>query len=134
MKKTLASAGYTVEITSWENVGGNCATAGCTYKTREEALAVLNLCKNCFASCNSKEKGAGNLSHDEYEKAEDIIMDYIEKNPYVKWSSLNREYLIDAIADLNLCLLGSSELYYSRVYDFGCIYYCPEDVIVEKIC
>jgi hypothetical protein len=81
-KKKVVSAGYTVEVTSWENDGDNYRTKSAVYSTKEEALAVKHMCEVLF-DCTDYDNGSGlgNLMEDEDEEAKQKIVSYLIKNP-----------------------------------------------------
>ena len=140
MKKVI-SKGYTLEVVSWENDGDNYKTKCQVFDTKEEALAVKNLCENIFLSSNNNiEGGIGNLMEDEGAEAKLIIMHYLANNTYlikdIESFETNESYedeCIDLVMDYNYNLMGSSEYYYSRVLDSYSLYYSKEDVFLEEV-
>jgi hypothetical protein len=129
----VVKKGYTVSVTSWENDGDNYATNTKTYDDKEYALAVLQLCKKVFASCNNGDGGVGNMNDGSYEGASEIILKYVTENPTVLQGETDPERFVDIVMDINYYLMGSCEYYYSRVFDNGFVFYSPEDVKCEKI-
>ena len=81
-KKKVVSAGYTVEVTSWENDGDNYRTKSAVYDTREEALAVKHMCEVLFDCTDyDNEGGIGNVMDSDKYEAEQKIVSYFVKNP-----------------------------------------------------
>jgi len=138
-KVLVVSKGYTVEVTSWENDGDNYATNKKTYKTKEQSLVVLDICKNVFASHNNGGGGIGNMSCGE--STTPIINEYLGKNPNVtkvlceifEDDGDDTDVGSDLVDEIKYELMGSSEYYASRVFESGTIYYSPEDVYLERI-
>ena len=80
MEKILViEKGYTLSVTSWENDGDNYRTKSQTFKTKELAIAIANLCKTVFCSCNNGEDGIGNSGYDD--KYDNIIIEYMKAHP-----------------------------------------------------
>ena len=132
-QKLVVKKGYTIEVVSWENDADNYRTKRITVDNKEYALAILDMCKNIFVSCNNGDGGIGNMSDGEGDQASDIIMDYISDNRLVVESLTEQDHITDRVMDINYDLMGSSEYYYSRVFESGTIFYSPEDITVEKI-
>lgn len=132
-KKVVAKKGYTIEVTSWENDGDNYNTKRMTVDNKEYALAILDMCKTVFASCNNGKGGIGNMNGGESDGAPDIIMNYLVNYPIIKKGRTDQDEIIDMVMDINYELMGSTEWYYSRVFEKGIIFYSPEDVEVEEI-
>jgi len=132
-KKQVIKKGYTVEIASWENDGDHYETNRMSIDSKEEAIELLKLCKEVFTSCNNGDGGIGNMNDGSSEGAHDIILKYCKENPYLIKDETNEDNIIDIIMNINYELMGSSEWYYSRVFDKGVIFYSPEDIFVEEI-
>ena len=81
-KKKVVSAGYTVEVASWENDGDNYRTKSAVYNTREEALAVKHMCDVLF-DCTDYDNGGGigSVMADEKVEAEQKIISYLINHP-----------------------------------------------------
>ena len=88
-----------------------------------------------FVSCNTKNGGIGNTNEDDEEEANETILEWLENNPtfFENQENLDEESLINDIMDINYSLMGSSEYYYSRVFQSASITYSPEDVYLEEI-
>lgn len=125
--------GYTISITSWENDGDNYRTRTITVDNKDYALAVLQMCKDIFVSCNNGDGGIGNFNEGNEDKAQDIVIKYASDKPLINKGETEPEEILDIVMDLNYVLMGSSEYYYSRVFENGFIYYSPCDVKLEKI-
>jgi len=137
-KILVASKGYTIEVTSWEKDGGNYDTKKMVVQDKEYAVAVLQMCKDIFCSCNNGGSGIGNMSNGyygggEHNRAGKVILKYIENNPIVAKGETRPYFIVDMIMDVNYDLMGSSEYYYSRVFESGCVYYSNEDIYLEVI-
>jgi len=141
-KKLVLKKGYTLEVTSWENDADNYRTQSMTFNDKDVALAVLDMCKSIFVSCNNGVGGIGNMMDDEYELASPIMLEYMKNHPKVcesfdpeKWSfdKTKDEDLVGMCSELNYALMGGSEYYYSRVFESGVITYSPEDVYCEIV-
>ena len=118
-KRKVFSKGYTIICTSWENDGDNYNTLTYTVETKEEALLINKICKELFDCIDN---GIGNTT--DKESFDEGIKNYIEDNP---------ELTYDYILNINRKLLGTSEYYYSRVWEDSYIVYSPEDIYLEKI-
>jgi len=129
-KKIVVKKGYTIEVESWENDGDNYCTRTITVDDKDYALAVLDMCKTIF----NDEDGIGNMIGDEEtDEAPGIILNYLEGCPLIKKDTIDTNILIDRVMDINYSLMGSSEYYYSRVFENGSIVYSPEDIVLEVI-
>jgi len=130
----VVKKGYTISVTSWENDGDNYRTRTITVDDKDYALAILQMCKDIFVSCNNGDGGIGNANGGEEEsEARDIIIKYGSDKPLINKGETDIDNIHDIIMDINYVLMGSSEYYYSRVFETGFIYYSPCDVKVEKI-
>lgn len=118
-KRKVFSKGYTIICTSWENDGDNYNTLTYTVETKEEALLINKVCKELFDCIDN---GIGNTT--DKESFDEGIKTYIEDNP---------ELTYDYILNINRKLLGTSEYYYSRVWEDSYIVYSPEDIYLEEI-
>lgn len=130
----VVNKGYTLTVVSWENDADNYNTKSVTYDTKEEALLIAKMCKELFVSRNSNKGGIGNTHEGSEEIAKQKILEYVEDN-----SEINKEFLtqdddiVDYIMEINYDLLGSSEWYYSRVFESATLTYSPEHIFVEQI-
>jgi len=143
MNKKIVEKGYTLEVTSWENDGDNYKTKKITLQDKDLAITIAKMCKELFCSCNNGEGGIGNTNEGDEDEAEETILTYLENNNNVLHSILN--YLdvkkllysnndkISAIMEINRRVMGSSEYYYSRVFESCQLYYSPEDINIELI-
>jgi hypothetical protein len=134
----LASKGYTLHITSWENDGDDYKTKTYTVDTLEEAKNISHLCHNLFKSQNSSEGHIGNSVSDRRGEMEDVaesIISYMEENPHFlpELDREDHEGLVQHILDINTKLLGNSEFYICRVFHKLTITYSPEDIFVQEI-
>lgn len=133
--KKIAEAGYTLEVTSWENDGDNYATHSATFKSKEEAVAVRDMAEVVFQSCNNGDGGIGNAN--DSEEIAGVIINYLLANPkLVEINNIditNEDSCEEMIMDYNSRLMGYSEWYYSRVLESAELYYVKEDVYAEKI-
>jgi hypothetical protein len=132
-KKLIANKGYTVEVESWENDGDYRATETIVYENKEKALALLKLCKKLFSDGDG---GIGNGMGGSEEK----IKAYAKKNRKVISTLFgedididNGDHIVDSIRDLKGDIMGYTEIYDSRVFESGTVYYSPEDVYLEVI-
>lgn len=126
--------GYTISVTSWENDGDNYRTRTITVDDKDYALAILQMCKDIFVSCNNGDGGIGNANGGQgEEKAIDTVIKYGSDKPLINKGETDPDSIHDIIMDLNYVLMGSSEYYYSRVFDNGFIYYSPVDINLQKI-
>lgn len=85
-KKLVASKGYTLYVTSWENDGDNYKTNTLTVQDKEHAIIIVKMCKDLFKSFDEDEfTGIGNTIEDSFEEemAKNIIIDYLIKNPEI---------------------------------------------------
>jgi hypothetical protein len=80
MSIKVVNKGYTLEVTSWENDGDNYKTKSLSFESKEEALAIRNMCLTLFKSSSNGEAGIGNSNEDESEMAEYTIIQYVSKN------------------------------------------------------
>jgi len=83
MNKRVIKKGYTLEVVSWENDGDNYQTKLETFSSKEEAIALKEMCKKLFISSDNREGGIGNLMDYENKKAYLIIVKYLFKNPTI---------------------------------------------------
>lgn len=133
-KVIIANKGYTIGVVSWENDGDNYKTKSMTVEDKDYALAILQMCKDIFTSrYNGKNAGIGNTMDNDYEKARNIIINYIADKPIITKGETDPDVIVDMVMDINYELMGSSEHYYSRVFESGVVYYTPEDIIVDEI-
>jgi hypothetical protein len=124
MKKIkIASKGYTIEVTSWENDGDNYKTESMVVDSKEEALKIKKICEELFVSCNNGEGGIGNSMDGE---CEHVIDEYIEEHPEM---NLEKDYIENLASEL----LGYSEYYDYRVCESVTITYLEEDVYAQSI-
>ena len=79
-KKLMIEKGYSLEVKSWENDGDLSRTNLVHLKTKEEAEAVRQMCKELFVGCQNGENGIGNLMEDEYSEGESTIFEYLLRN------------------------------------------------------
>ncbi len=134
MKKKILLKGYTITVTSWENDGDNNRTESMTVESKDEAQAIVKMCKKLFVSSNNGEGGIGNLMEDDTEIAAQIILDYIQANPEIlQGKKLSDEKIIDLVMDYNYNLMGGSEYYYSRVFESCDVVYSDSDIFTEAI-
>lgn len=136
MNKTkVISKGYTIETVSWENDGDNYQTKRLTVETKEEALAIKDLCDNLFI--NGVVGNAYCYSLEDYEKCYDICKNHLLSSSYfsktVKDGMESEEMYDELLSGLNYNLLGSSEYYFSRVCESVKIFYSPEDIFLEEV-
>jgi len=136
-RQKVINKGYTLSVESWENDGDNTKIKSFTFESLDLALAVAHMCKNLFASSNNGEGGIGNLMDDEIVEAEEIILEYLERNPEL-WNLQNAnpgtdEEKINMVMKFNHYLMGGSEYYYSRVFEKSTLTYSPEDIYLEEI-
>lgn len=144
-KEVLFKKGYHLEVTSWENDADNYQTNRLFVGLDQDlALTLLRVCKELFNSKNKDKKAIGNILSDEYEKAGEIAQEYLKENPKVL-EALNKLYdtNIDVndfdfvydivIGSFNSNILGTSEYYCSRVFDYGRIIYTPIDLEFDVI-
>lgn len=130
----VVKKGYTISVTSWENDGDNYNTKTMTVDDKEYALAILQMCKDIFVSCNNGDGGIGNANGGKGEaKAADLIKEYASDKPLINKGETDPDTIYDLVMDLNYELMGSSEFYHSRVFESGFITYSPVDVKVEQI-
>lgn len=138
MKKVI-SKGYTISVTSWENDGDNYKTESMTVESKDEAKAIIKMCKKLFHSDNG---GIGNMMEDEGDKVNEMILKFLEKNPEVKETiiscnpkvKLNDNNISNFIMDkYNYNLMGGSEYYYSRVCEKTEVTYSDKDIFLEEI-
>jgi len=80
MDKIIMQAGYTLEVTSWENDGDNYQTKRLHCKSLEEINAIEKMCKEIFVSCNNGDGGIGN-TYDDTDTANYTIIHYLISNP-----------------------------------------------------
>ena len=129
--KKIVKKGYTIEVTSWENDGDNYTTKTMTVQSKEYAISVLKMCEDLFCSYNNGGCGIGNMNDNDYGEGQDIIEKYMYDKTFIEDKDPNR--LLDIVMDINYDLMGSSDYYFSRVFESGCIYYSPEDIYLEEI-
>lgn len=130
-RKKVISKGHTLEVSSYVNDGDDYKTNSLTFESKEKAIAVHQLCKNVFIS--RYKGGIGNS--DEDERFDELIIGYMRENPnlYLDNSNPSDEDLINICMRFNYDLLGSSEGYYSRVFESAKLYYSKEDVYLDEI-
>lgn len=135
MKKKVINKGYTISVTSWENDGDNYRTESQTFDSKEEVAKMYKICAELFISCNNRKGGIGNTNEGDEEEANKTILEWLEKNPtfFDNQEDADKEGLINDIMEINYKLMGSSEYYYSRVFESASIIYSPEDVYLEEI-
>ncbi len=124
MKKVkVASKGYTIEVTSWENDGDNYRTKRMTVESLEEAQKIKKIYKDLFVSGNNGNGGIGNSMDGE---GDCVIEEYIEENPEMKLTK-------EEIDNLSWKLMGGSEFYDYRVCESVIVTYLEEDVYAQEI-
>lgn len=140
MEEVIMKKGYTLEVTSWENDGDYYQTERVTYETFEQAKDVLKICSELFSLYHDEPKiGIGNMSDHEYDEAVKRVKEYFMKNPEVCRHFIPEDDLIeeddfmDFCMDVNSSIMGSTEVYLSRVFESGKIFYVPEDIKVQVI-
>lgn len=130
----VVKKGYTVTVTSWENDGDNYRTESETYQSKELVEAIVKMCKTLFASCNNGDGGIGNTNEYETDNARKTIISYMKANPILYDNKkLSDAKLIDACMNYNYSLMGSSEYYYSRVFESLVVTYSDKDIEVEEV-
>ena len=129
----VVDKGYTLRVTSWENDGDYSKTKSKTFETKEEAIRAAKLCKELFVSCNRSSVGVGNCTRKDV--FDDRVSRYIQNNPniFLDQSNMTIREILDRIDTINTELLGSSEDYFSRVFDSLTLVYSPEDVYLQEI-
>ena len=135
-KEKLISKGYTLSVTSWENDGDYNATNSMTFddNQKELVIAIARMCRDIFQSINNREqKGIGNTDDRTYSKS--IVLEYMKNHPelYENIDNPSDDKLVRICMEYNYNLLGSSEYYYSRVFESATITYSPEDIYLETI-
>jgi hypothetical protein len=130
--KTQFERGYTLEVKSWENDGDNSKTIFYTTEDKELAIALAQMCRDLFCSCNQQIGGVGNS----YDREEfDRVVEYMRQNPILTKGELNLEDedLWNICIDISYELLGGSDFYDFRVCGSVTILYSPQPVRLEKI-
>ena len=134
MKKKILAKGYTISVTSWENDGDNYKTKSMTVKSKEEATAIVNMCKTLFKSCNNGKGGIGNTNEGDENTADETILNYVKSNPEILFGkTMTDEQIIEHVMNYSCELMGSSEYYYSRVFESCDVVYSESDVYSEKV-
>jgi len=130
----ILKKGYTLEVVSWENDGDNYNTKSYTFDLdkKDEAIAVLQMCKDIFVSCNNGDGGIGNKMVFRDDQKE-IILKYMKSHPELCGSYTEDADLIQICIEWNYTLLGSSVFYEFRVFESGVVLYSPEDIEVDRI-
>jgi hypothetical protein len=133
--KRIAERGYTIEVTSWEDDGDNYATKRIVVQDKEYAVAILQMCKDIFVSRKDGEGegGIGNMMDNEYEDGQEVILEYVADKPIIKGNEIDLDSVITKVMIINYDLMGSCELYFSRVFERGCIYYSDKDIYLDEI-
>jgi hypothetical protein len=119
----IASRGYTIEVTSWENDGDNYRTERMTVDTLEEAKKIKSICKQLFASENDTVYAVGNTMDG---KGNSNVDAFIADHP--GWN-LTKEYL----RSLAWELMGGCEYYDFRVCESVTVTFLSCDLFAEEI-
>ena len=133
-KQKVISKGFTLSVTSWENDGDNYATEQLTFESKDLSIAVARLCRDLFKSKNnSATKGIGNSGNSN--SVHNVIVDYMKAHPelYELIENPSESDLVEVCMNYNYRLMGSSEYYYSRVFESASLTYSPEDIYLQTI-
>lgn len=141
MNKTkIASKGYTLTVTSWENDADNYNTMSMTVQTIEEAKAWNDVMQLCKSDGTYPTVYLGNETDDFSIPQLEAIRNCFIANPVLNnivqvetIETMRDEELQDMFIQLSGELLGHSDFYLCRVMDSCVITYSPEDVYLETI-
>lgn len=127
-KIKIASKGYTLKVTSWENDADNYNTLSKTYKDKDYAKGIAKMVSELFS--NESEGGIGNMDESPSSK----ILDYLSTNKVLEnQETLDNEEKVGLVMDINYELMGGSEYYTSRVFESMEFYYLPKSIYADKI-
>jgi len=127
---TVVKKGFNIVVTSWENDGDNYKTKTMIVDDKEYALAILQMCKDIFDSGSGIGNACGGT---EEAQAPKTILEYVSDKPIITKGETDPDTIVDMVMDINYELMGSSEYYYSRVFERGYVFYSPMDVKFEKL-
>ena len=120
MKRQLAKKGYTLEVQSWENDGDNSWGRASTFETEGEALLMMKMCKELFASENDSRDGIGNMMEDDNAMAKGNIISYLGDNAelleYLKLDPISK-YREDIVKEFEI-EEENEENWAEYVYDY----------------
>ena len=137
-KKLIREKGYTLVVESWENDGDDYETHLFKANSKEEALALKEMCETLFVAYHDSSKGLSNDCKDSLSKKDkEIILEFVKENPivierFLKDEKPSDEKIIKSFQILSWKLLGGSEYYTFRVCDSCSIEYAAEDIFVEE--
>lgn len=78
MKKKVFSAGYTIEVVSWENDGDHYNTKSLNVQNLDDVKAINHLCENLFVSESDDESAIGNTLDESLYRVLTYIQDNLE--------------------------------------------------------
>ena len=128
----VISKGYILTCKSWEGDRDAYRINALIVDTKEEALALRELCLLCTDGTNNGGQTIGNTDEDGLSNEQiDMIINFMKKNPCLVEN--NSDNLLNVFMTYNYRLLGRSEYNYSRVFESMIIAYSPNDIFLEEI-
>lgn len=128
----VISKGYILSCKSWEGDGDESRINALIVDTKEEALALRQLCLLCTDGTHNGGETIGNTDKEGLsDEQTEMVINFMKANPCLNQN--NSTDLLKVFMTYNYRLLGSSEYSYSRVFESMIITYSPTDIFLKEI-